>query len=489
MDLMLIVSPLNALSVHMPYYYLYLAGYMEKHGINVTIVDPHFQSEAENVSFILEQVKHQKPRYIGLACFVTDYNVVHDLAIKIKEISSATILTGNAHPSIMPEDFLYEGSPFDIVVRGEGEVTVKEIVTSPIGLQSLYKIDGIAFFDGNSIVITRNRRLMSLSDCGKPAYHLLDMNWYARPTKNIIRRLAAVCAVIYTGRGCPYNCNFCASNAVWRTNDKSPGNPYVRARPLDVVMDELALLQNKYGFDFFYVLDDTFGMRESIIVEFCNAYKKSGLKMLWAAETRVNCIKTPEIVKLLKESGCIQLDFGVESGSPKILEIVNKKITLDQIINAFDLCEKYGIRTFANMLLNMPQETEEDLGLSHKLLARIRPTYVSIGLTQPYPGTTIYKNLGIKIDRRDYHLLDREFPPEEFRLSAHKIKMPKLLYDWQLKYGTFTLFEKSMISAGFAYWKTILLSKNRLKYLGYLLMSFTRTPLSYLKARYVRRNL
>lgn len=487
MDLMLIASPTNARSPYMPFYYLYIAGYMEKYGISVTIVDPHFRHRKENIDYILDQVKLHNPRYIGLSCFVTDYNVVYDLATKIKTISNAIILVGNAQPSIAPDDFLFDGSPFDIVVRGEGEVTVREIVTSFCDPPTYKHIDGIAFFDGKSVVITKNRQLMSLSDLGKPAYHLLDMHWYARPTKHIIRRLAAVCAVIYTGRGCPYSCNFCASNVVWGTNDKSPGNSLVRSRPISDVMEELELLQNKYGFDFFYVLDDTFGIRESSIIEFCNAYKKSGLKMLWAAESRVNCIKKPEIVQLLKDSGCIQLDFGVESGSPKILKLVNKMITVDETVTAFDLCRKYGLRTFANLLLNMPQENEEDIELSHQLLNRIRPTYVSIGLTQPYPGTAIYKALGKKIDKTDYHLLDREFPPDEYRLCSHKLDLPRLLSNWRFKYKTYTLFERSMITAGTPYWRKILTSRSRLKYLAYWLKDFIGTALYYLKIRYITK--
>lgn len=480
MELMLVVSPANARSVHMPYYYLYLAGYMEKHGISVTIVDPHFKNQDENFAYIINQVKTVKPKYVGLACFVTDYNLVHELAVRIKNISDAILLAGNAHPSVAPQDFLYAGSPFDIVVRGEGEETVREIVNSN-NSRPLGSIDGIAYFDGAAVVVTKNRKLIDLADCGKPAYHLLDMDWYLQPTKYIIRKLATVSAVIYTGRGCPFDCSFCASNTVWKTNDRAGGS-YVRHRPLSAVMEELSLLQNKYGFDFFYILDDTFGIKESDIVEFCNAYKNSGLKMLWAAESRAPCIKKPEVVKLMKESGCIQLDFGVESGSQKLLDGIKKKMSVEQIIHAFDLCHKFGIRTFANMLLNLPQENEEDLMLSHQLLERIRPTYISVGLTQPYPGTSIYKSLGITIDKEDYHLLDRLFPPERFRLASHKINLQKLLYQWQIKYKVFSFFERSMVSADWQYWKKIALSKYRGRYFWFLLKTFVGTPVIYLKA-------
>lgn len=490
MDLMLISSPVNARSVHMPYFYLYLAGYLEKQGFSVAIVDPHFVSQSDNIEFILKQVREHNPRFIGFSSFCTDYNVVHALAVEVRKISTATILAGNAQPSIAPEDFLYEGSPFDIVVRGEGEITVKELLSSPCDHDSLMEINGIAFFEGSKVVETKKRNLMDLKDLGMPAYHLMDMDWYTRPTKNIIRRLAAVSAVIYTGRGCPFDCNFCASNVVWNTNDRpSAGGSAVRSRPLGDVIAELTILQNQYGFDFFYILDDTFGLKESAIKEFCAAYKKSGLKMLWAAETRANCVKNIEILEVLKDAGCLQLDFGVESGSSKILGVINKKIKLQHIHTAFDLCEKAGMRTFANLLLNMPEETEEDIDLSRQLLDRIHPTYTSIGLTMPYPGTPIYKSRNFKIDRNEYHLLDREFPVEKFRLCAHDLNLPKLLYQWQRRYKTFPLFEKSMIQADARYWKMLILSKHKWSYLIYLLNQFCRQPLSFLKVRWVRRHL
>jgi len=486
-DLLLICSPAHALSMHMPYYFLFIAGFLEKFGFTVEIANPHFKNECENVSSILKQVASRNLRYIGMASFCTDYNVVCDLAKKIKEISSASILVGNAQPSISPEDFLYEGSPFDIVVKGEGEETVRELLSSDGSQESLRQISGLAFLDtdGGVVVNTPKRRLMDLAQLAMPAYHLINMDWYLRPTKHLIRRLVTVSAVVYTGRGCPYDCSFCASNVVWATNERASGSSMVRSRPLDAVVNELRLLQDVYGFDFFYILDDTFGLKESLIAEFCDAYRNSGLRMLWGAETRANCIRKPEVVQMLKDAGCIQLDFGVESGSPEMLKSVNKKIKLEHIHRAFDLCREKGVRTFANLLLNLPGETQDDIALSEELLKRIRPTYTSIGLTQPYPGTPMYKSLGLKIDKGDYHLLNREYPVEEFRLCKHRLSLPKLLVSWRIRYGTFPFFEASMFRTGWRYWAILLKSSHRFRYLTYFLVDSIKQPFAALQARCV----
>ena len=104
----------------MPFYYLYLAGYLEKYGFNVQILNYHIKNTNKYFMKVVGEIISRQPRFVGLAAFVTDYDVVVELAMEIKRHTDATILVGNAHPSVVPGDFLYEGSPFDIFVRGEG---------------------------------------------------------------------------------------------------------------------------------------------------------------------------------------------------------------------------------------------------------------------------------------------------------------------------------------------------------------------------------
>lgn len=487
LDILFVVSPSNARSEYMPFYFLYLTGYLEKHGFHTDIVDPHKKSIEENYKTIICEVKAKNPRYIGLAGFVTDYDVIVDLAKQIKNNSSAKILVGNAHPSVAPEDFLYEESPFDIVIRGEGELTLENLLLEFDAKKDNTHIKGIAYLDKGNIQINPNREFMNLNECGMPAYHKLDIEWYAKPSKYLIRRLPASCAVIYTGRGCPYKCGFCASNAVWQANDKTKENPIVRKRPLSAVIGDLRILQDKYHFDFFYILDDTFGIREKDIYEFCEAYRKSGIKMLWGAETRGSCIRNEEVIRTMRDSGCIQLDFGVETGSQKLLTVIKKGVTVDQTFRAFSLCKANGMRTFANILLNLPDETEDDLAKTHELLAKIKPTYISVGVTQPYPGTEFYnKFLHVKINKKEYCNLNRLSPPEVYRMSKHRLDLQQLLLSWQLKYGIYTPFEKNIFQANHRYWSKIIKSRRRWAYLVYFLKEIFIIPfILYIKYSYI----
>ena len=479
MDVSFIVSPSNVTSNYMPFYYLYLAGYLEKEGYSCEIVNDICSNEESYYLHIVKHLKKTQPHFVALAAFVTDYDQSLKLATKIKAETGIPVIVGNAHPSISPQDFIYPGSPFDIVIRGEGEVTLSEIIKNRMDPVGFKEIRGIAFLDDGKIRVTQNREIMNLQDCGMPAYHLLDVSRYSHPTKYLIRKIPASCAIIYLGRGCPFKCGFCAANAVWQANDCLQAQSFVRNRPIMTVIEELTLLEKKYGFDFFYILDDTFGITENEIIEFCEAYQKSGLTMLWAAESRVNssCFKNEKILELMRDTGCIQLDLGVETGSPRLLKIIRKGITVDQIHNAFALCKKYSIRTFANILINLAEETEEDIQLTESLLNEIRPTVVSVGVTQPYPGTYFYEKYIVDpIKTEEYRDLNRLLPLEKYRMANHNLPLHDLLLHFQFRFGIYTPLELSVLKTDSRYWKKIIYSPRRIQYLIYFLKMMVAAP-------------
>jgi radical SAM superfamily enzyme YgiQ (UPF0313 family) len=487
-DISFIVSPTNVNSEYMPFYFLYLAGFLEKEGYFCEIFNESIKHEEQYHQAVIDYLKKTKPRFVGLATFVTDFEQSLSLAELIKKETGITIIVGNAHPSICPEDFIYPGSPFDIAVRGEGEITLKEILVSDLDTSRLSEIKGISYLEGNTCKTTEKREVINLKDCGMPAYHKIDMTRYTRPTKYLIRRMPASCAVIYTGRGCPFKCGFCAANSVWNANSCPKGQSLVRKRPVDIIMKELELLEKRYGFDFFYIMDDTFGIVENDVTEFCEAYQKSGLTMLWAAETRVNssCFKNENLLKLMSESGCLQLDFGVETGSPRLLNIIRKGITVDQIHQAFALCKKYNIRTFANILLNLPTETEDDIQMTDKLLKDIKPTIVGLGVTQPYPGTMFFEEYITKsLKKEDYKNLNRLLPSDDYRMAYHSVPLQKLLYHFQFKYGIYIPIEISILKSDHRYWKKILCSRRKFQYLySFIKMMFAAPCVEYIQMYY-----
>lgn len=491
LDFLFITSPSNARNPHPPYYYLSLCAYLRQKGLSVKIIDTKGgdrpQDLAKHQSAIRELVKTNPSRFVGLAAFHSDYPMVMSLGKIVKEEQpNTTLLVGNAHSTINPEDFIYGGSPFDIAILGEGEETCYELwkewpknfgaVTTANNVRGwpeyfeMKNIKGIAFLGGqshNEFIKTEPRPFMDLRDLPMPAYDLVDMDYYLNPQKLIIRRIYTSMIAVFAGRGCPYAgnaCDFCAANVVWKANIGKTA----RLRPVDNVIEEINHLVDKYDVDFIYLFDDMFGMSKQWMEEWFEK-KRTEIDnpfytLPYACQTRVNLV-TEEMVKGLKASGCIQIDLGIESGSQKLLDRVNKKITLDQIRNAVSLCHKYKIRSFATMLLNLPGETEKDLKDTWNFLKEIKLSAGAIwSICTAYPGTKMYENLfEPKLQKEEYHLLknNRLDPLNRFRLAEHNLDLEQLWVQFNKKFLATPFFERMWCLKPFQslYWKAIWNSK------------------------------
>ena len=326
-DVCLVTSPVNYSSIHIPHYYLFLASWLEKEGISCAIVDEKERhtiikkyNEDRLIHNIVKKIIESKAKYVGLAAFTTDYSTVMKLAHEIKKIKDITVIMGNVHATLMPQDFIFTNSPIDYVVIGEGELTASELIKNLESGKDLNGVKGLAYLKDSKYFQTEKRAVIDdLSILPRPCYEKINMDFYLTPTKYIIRYLYLSAVDIYTGRGCPYKCEFCAANTIWNQNT----GKCVRHRPIDNVIDEIEYLKNTYDIDAFYILDDTFTFQKERVHEFCAKLKSKELDLIWGAETRVNLIDE-KMVRAMKDAGCIQLDFGVESGSQKMLDTVKK---------------------------------------------------------------------------------------------------------------------------------------------------------------------
>jgi len=446
-DFLFITSPSNARNPHPPYYFMYLAAYLRDKGLKVKILDPKGGDRPKDIEGHLNWVyeNYQPARFVGLAAFHSDYPMVRRMGRIVKNVQPDTILlVGNAHSTINPEDFIHPGSPFDIAVLGEGEETCWEIADS-LDRPVCNEIKGVAFWYEDKIIKTGPRPSMDLVNLPMPAYDLIDMDWYLNPQKLIIRRIYTSMVCIFAGRGCPYNCDFCAANVIWKANT----GKVARLRPVENVIEEIDWLKNHYHIDFFYMFDDMFGMSKKWMREWFNAkyqildwdYKRV---LPYACQTRADII-TEEMIKGLKETGCIQVDIGVETGTQTLLNRVNKGITIQQVRQAVALCQKHKLRYFFTMLLNLPGETTDDLLQTYSLLKELRPIGVIFGITTPYPGTKIYTDhCHPALSKEEYSLLiaNRLDPIERFRMAEHRINLERLWDKWNRRFKATPMFER-----------------------------------------------
>jgi radical SAM superfamily enzyme YgiQ (UPF0313 family) len=214
-------------------------------------------------------------------------------------------------------------------------------------------------------------------------------------------------------------------------------------------------------------VDDLFGIDKENLMEFCDRLEKEGLKLLWGCSSKVSTLNE-DIIKRMSKAGCIQIDFGVERGSNGALRLIKKGITVEKVIEVFDLCHKYGIRTFANMLVNLPEETEGDLTDILNLLDRLKPEVVFLNVFIAFPGTEIYEKSPNRLQRQDYPLLNKDLGyllthhRDKFRFASHEVELDEWAAQNYARYNSICRNAAFYLSP--RYWKTLLRSERKLNY-------------------------
>lgn len=441
-DICFITLPGGWSSGQLPYYYLTLAGYLEAINFKTEILDfaPRIKEFYEKSSFLggfyqdkafkkefyfEEVVKHLKllnPDFVGISVFTLDYFLAMELAAYIKNHFDCKIIMGNVHASLFPEDCIFKGSPVDFAVIGEGEETLSRLLEIYKKGGDPREVDGLYFFFNGGPLKTGNRAAMDITNLPLIPYHKLNMKYYLKPRQILIRNLILSGIDIFTGRGCPYFCDFCAANSIFKAQGVIKK---VRYQSLDNVFANIRNLVTNHKIDGFYILDDTFTVSEDRVLEFCKRIKP--FKLYWGADTRVNLIN-PRMLRAMRESGCLQLDFGVETGSREMLEKVSKGITVEQTVRAFQLCREAGIRTLANILINLPGEEEWHIKETEDLLKIIKPTIINVSVLKPYPATPIFEK-NVKMDHAGYIKNLKKFLAGDFsifKLCKHNLNFKDL---------------------------------------------------------------
>lgn len=422
---------------------LYLAGYLEKNGYEVDIVDITLRNQIRNKNFfidfdkniksiegkILEGIRQLNPDVVGITCYTPEYYEVLSLAKEIKKYNpKIKIIVGGIHPTFYPQDFAYKKSPFDFAVLGEGEITLLDLIKHLNQPRKYPQIKSISYYnnDAGKMIITDKRPLEeNLDKIANPAYHLIDMDYYTTANPYAIRGVFTRCVYILSSRGCPSQCTFCVSKKI---REFSGFKSCMRLRSPKHLFQEINVLKEKYHIDSFYFIDDLFTLNKKHVKEFCSLLKKSKLGLIWGCSSKVTTVDC-QTLKTMKESGCIQIDFGVERGSNRALNLIKKGITVEIIKRVFSDCRRLGIRTFANMLVNLPEETKEDLDDILNLLDEIKATIVSINIFTPYPGTEIFDIAKRPICKKDYPNLMRNIveliihEPRKYKFYLHNINI------------------------------------------------------------------
>ena len=336
----------------------------------------------------------------------------------------------------MPKEALASRN-FDLVVIGEGENTLKELLSG----KDIRKIDGIGFRTKNGkgkIVINKPRELIkNLDDLPMPDYSVFDIHSYHTPRLNCRKNPVAA---METSRGCPFGCIYC--------NKKIFGR-FFRYKSPKRVVDEMEHILS-YGFKEIHIWDDGFSTDLKRAKDVCREILRRKLKITWNIYNGIRANRIDrELLELLKKSGCYRISIGVESGNQKILDRIHKSTTIEEIKKAFKLANEVGIETIAFCMIGLPDETEETMQQTIDLMLEIRPTIPKLSILMPLPGTPIFDEW----DKKGI-ITSKFWPNYVFHLPQKVYNHPTL--DWETINKYYKLFyRKTMLNPGFLFRRVI----------------------------------
>lgn len=331
----------------------YLASYLKAHGYtDVDFYSGFFDSDEE----IIQGCRGAD--LIGFSCTSPQFNHGLALARRVKTPDNY-IVFGGFHSSALPQDVL-EHPCIDAVVAGEGEEAFLDIAR------------------GNRERIVRKPMIQDLDSIPFPDRKVMKQERNLQRSLELHgRRIAA----IFSTRGCPFRCTFCASHAVWTRTQ--------RQRSPENVMEEFLQVVRDCRADFITFADDEVGIKPETIMEFSELKVRKGEKTPWGCNVVASTL-THEMLKVMRAANCQELWIGVESGSPRIMKDTRKPISVDRVKKAFRMAKDLGFVRRAYFLLGMPGESHEDIRLSEALIDEIEPDVVGFTILAPYPGTAYY---------------------------------------------------------------------------------------------------
>ncbi len=356
----------------------YLASYIRQAGYPVRIFQPSIDDHDKELNDILRSFN---PSVVGISVMTPSYPRAVEICNMIKSYdSSITTVLGGHHVSAVGKEVMDQSPNTDFAVIGEGEVTVHELLKAVgAGTGEYANIQGLVWrTDDGSVRANEGRELIKdIDSLPFPARDLVDMDQYRLHS---YIDFGTKSATMITSRGCPYKCAFCSS---WLTM----GARY-RFRSVESIMAEIRELVEK-GIDHIVFEDDTMALKRSRIEAICDALIAMPNRPTWYCLTRVDTMDY-ELAKKFRAAGCKMVNFGIESGSPEILKLIGKKISLTRAIEAVAACRKAGLRTQCTFIVGFPIDTNRTMSMTYEIAEKIDPTIAIFFPLTPYPGTMIF---------------------------------------------------------------------------------------------------
>ncbi len=343
---------------------MYLAAVTEQAGYDTVITDLRDKNSDSCLSLIPEADVY------AFSATTPEYHYCCKIARLLKERNrDALTVIGGVHPTVCPDDI---DSCFDAVAIGEGERAIIDILND--------------FENGKRLRFYRSRLTSDLSGLPYPARHLLPRESFV--SYSLVEKNKAATSVMVS-RGCVFHCAFCASESMW--HQKS------RYRPVEDVIGEIKELKEKYGIEQLRFQDDSLAINKKWIFEFCKALKS--LDLVWRANARIEN-SSEDVISAMKDAGCDELGYGIESLEQEVLDKCNKKMKVAEAVACLKNARKLKMKTRVFLIIGLPGQDQNVAKNMINFIKDIRPCGVDLSTFVPFPGSDIYKNpskYGIRI--------------------------------------------------------------------------------------------
>ncbi|MFC1658038.1 B12-binding domain-containing radical SAM protein [Candidatus Omnitrophota bacterium] len=391
-------------------------------------------------SFSLNAAKFIVRQNIDILGFNTrcdSYPVVLNIARRCKQLNpNSTIILGGPQATLTDVETLRTFPFVDIIVRGEGEATILELINKLSNKWDLKDTAGITYRKDGQIIRNKERELIrDLDSIPLPAYHLMDK--YLSGYNKLKDALVYICV----GRGCPYRCAFCATGVMWRR--------LFRLRRPENILEEIELLNKKYGINKFDFGHDHFLLDRRFVKKICNLLLARGININWSCSSRLHAVG-PVLLKKMAQAGCRDIYFGIESGSAQIQKVIRKNLNLSLIPKIIKECEKYNIYLRMSFVIGFPQERHKDIDATLRLILKYTVIcrnyiYFQLHLFAPMAGTILFEENQDRLVFTGFWSRVSEGPMIRIKENIHLIKKHPMLF------SNFYFVKPGYVTANFLY--------------------------------------
>ncbi|WP_423223540.1 B12-binding domain-containing radical SAM protein [Candidatus Amarolinea aalborgensis] len=348
-----------------------------------------------------------------------------------RERPDTVVVMGGPHITVLPEEVM-EYPAVDFCVREEGEYTLLDLVAALEGKGKPFAaIDGLSWrqADGAAVHNVARGKIPNLDVLPFPAKHL---------SLYLDRYDPAHLGVMVTLRGCPFYCGFCEQHKTW--------GRAVRFHSVDYTVREIKHIIQTFGTREISFWDDSFTVNRKRTIDLCQRLLAEKLNISWSCTTRVDLLDEEQVM-WMKKSGCSGVDIGVETGSARMMKLIDKATTPERVVEASQLMTKYKLNWSAFFMMGFPEETEEDIEATKRFMQEIKPNHIIMSIFTPYPGTPqheVAKRLNLLPAKIDWSRFSHQSPENHFVQNISRERFSEIVTDmmafvddinngWQLK--------------------------------------------------------